>query len=201
MLETSGTDSANASVSLELVTRKRDGRAVLFDASLIAMAMEKAFCAELKLESTAALSQSLKAEIEEMTASVVGEIKSLATTPDGVSVEQIQDLVEKELMRGDHFAVARRYILYRAEHNKMRQLRAEERMESDHPFPSVMVKRDGVMEDLDFERLRNQVSEACSGLSDTCSSDELIDEVKKQFFNGITPREIGRSMVLAARNH
>lgn len=199
MLETSGTDSVNDSVSLELVTRKRDGRAVLFDASLIAMAMEKAFCAELKLENTAALNQSLKAEIEEMTASVVGEIKGLATTPDGVSVEQIQDLVEKELMRGDHFAVARRYILYRAEHNKMRQLRAEERMESDHPFPSVMVKRDGVMEDLDFDRLRNQVNEACDGLGDTCSSDELIDEVKKQFFNGITPREIGRSMVLAAR--
>ena len=199
MLETSGTDSANSSVSLELVTRKRDGRAVLFDADLIARAMEKAFCAERKLESVAALEDSLKVEIQTMTASVVGEIKELATTADGVSVEQIQDLVEKELMRGEHFSVARRYILYRAEHNKMRQLRAEERMESDNPFPSVMVKRDGVMEDLDFDRLRNQVNEACDGLSETCSSGELIDEVKKQFFNGITPREIGRSMVLAAR--
>ena len=199
MLETSGSDSANSSISLELVTRKRDGRAVLFDASLIVMAMQKAFTAELKLADTTALDQTLQTEIEQMTASVVNEIKNLATASEGVSVEQIQDLVEKELMRGEHFAVARRYILYRAEHNKMRQLRAEERMESDHPFPSVMVKRDGVMEDLDFDRLRNQVSDACDGLSDTCSSDELIDEVKKQFFNGITPREIGRSMVLAAR--
>ena len=199
MLETSGTDSANSSVSLELVTRKRDGRAVLFDASLIARAIEKAFCAEMKLESVAALEDSLKIEIQTMTASVVSEIKDLATSADGVSVEQIQDLVEKELMRGEHFSVARRYILYRAEHNKMRQLRAEERMESDNPFPSVMVKRDGVMEDLDFDRLSNQVNEACDGLSETCSSSELIDEVKKQFFNGITPREIGRSMVLAAR--
>lgn len=199
MLEASGTDSATPSVSLELVTRKRDGRAVLFDATLIARAMEKAFCAEMNLESVAALDDHLKVEIQSMTASVVQEIKGLAISAQGVSVEQIQDIVEKELMRGEHFAVARRYILYRAEHNKMRQLRAEENMESDAPFPSVMVKRDGVMEDLDFDRLRNQVTEACDGLSDTCSSNELIDEVKKQFFNGITPREIGRSMVLAAR--
>ena len=199
MLDASGTDSATSSISLELVTRKRDGRAVLFDPALIAQAMEKAFCAEQKLESTAALESSLKVEIQEMTAQVVNEIKGLATSSEGVSVEQIQDLVEKELMRGDHFAVARRYILYRAEHNKMRQLRAEERMESDSPFPSVMVKRDEVMEDLDFNRLRSQVDDACVGLSETCSSDILIDEVKKQFFNGITPSEIGRSMVLAAR--
>ena len=199
MLETPGTDSANPSISLELVTRKRDGRAVLFDATLIARAMEKAFCAELKLDSTTALEDRLKAEIQEMTNGVVQEVKALALSTDGVSVEQIQDLVEKELMRGDHFAVARRYILYRAEHSKMRRLRAEERMESDSPFPSVMVKRDGVMEDLDFGRLRNQVSKACEGLGETCSSDVLIDEVKKQFYNGITPREIGRSMVLAAR--
>jgi len=199
MLETTGSDSATPSISLELVAHKRDGRAVLFDASLITRAMEKAFCAEMKLDSTMALQDSLKVEIKEMTSSIVQEVKSLALSGEGVSVEQIQDLVEKELMRGDHFAVARRYILYRAEHNKMRQLRAEERMESDSPFPSVMVKRDGVMEDLDFDRLHNQVAEACEGLSDTCSYDELIAEVKKQFFNGITPREIGRSMVLAAR--
>lgn len=199
MLESPGADSVKPSVSLELVTRKRDGRAVLFDPALIARAMEKAFCAELKLGNTTLLDEGLRNEIQQMTDNVVQSVKAQALSTEGVSVEQIQDLVEKELMRADHFSVARRYILYRAEHSKMRQLRAEERMESDRPFPSVMVKRDGVMEDLDFDRLRNQVVTACEGLDQTCSSDELIDEVKKQFYNGITPREIGRSMVLAAR--
>ncbi len=199
MLESTGTDSVESSVSLELVTRKRDGRAVLFEPSLIARAMEKAFCAEMKLDNATLLKDSLTNEIQQMTDSVVRAVKALALSTEGVSVEQIQDLVEKELMRADHFAVARRYILYRAEHEKMRRLRAEERMESDSPFPSVMVKRDGVMEDLDFDRLRSQVKVACEGLDETCSSDELIDEVQKQFYNGITPTEIGRSMVLAAR--
>ena len=199
MLESTGTNSVKSSVSLELVTRKRDGRAVLFDPTLIARAMEKAFCAEMKLNNATLLEDDLKTEIQQMTDNVVQSVKALALSTEGVTVEQIQDLVEKELMRADHFAVARRYILYRAEHEKMRRLRAEERMESDSPFPSVMVKRDGVMEDLDFDRLRSQVEVACEGLGDTCSSDELIDEVQKQFYNGITPSEIGRSMVLAAR--
>jgi ribonucleoside-diphosphate reductase alpha chain len=108
-------------------------------------------------------------------------------------------VVERELMKNEFFSVARRYILYRAEHSKMRQLRAEERMESDEAFPSIMISRDGVLENLDFDRLRQQVETACRGFEETCSAEELLVEVKKQFYNGITPKEIARSMVLAAR--
>ena len=72
-------------------------------------------------------------------------------------------------------------------------------MESTEPFPEMMVAREGLLENLDFSRLEEQVGDACSGLGETCSSKILLNEVQKQFFNGITPKEIGRSMVLAAR--
>ena len=197
MLETS--DTSNKRVTTEMNAKKRDGRIVSFDTALILRAIEKAFCAEFSFEDVKQLEDNLRAEISVMMESVVEEIQEQASTPEGVSVEAIQDTVEKELMRGEHFSVARRYILYRAEHNKIRRLRAEENMESDAAFPSMMVKRDGQLENLDFGRLRDQVDTACEGLNTTCSSDELIEEVQKQFFNGITPKEIGRSMVLAAR--
>ncbi len=197
MLETSAT--SNKETATEMNAKKRDGRMVSFDSALIARAIEKAFCAERGLENVDGLDADLQAEISVMTQSVVEEISEPAATAEGVSVETIQDAVEKELMRGEHFSVARRYILYRAEHNKIRRLRAEENMESDEAFPSMMVTRDGQMENLDFGRLRAQVDMACEGLNTTCSSEELIEEVQKQFFNGITPKEIGRSMVLAAR--
>ena len=197
MLETS--DTSNKRVTTEMNAKKRDGRIVSFDTALILRAIEKAFCAEFSFEDVKQLEDNLRAEISVMTESVVEEIQEQASTPEGVSVEAIQDTVEKELMRGEHFSVARRYILYRAEHNKIRRLRAEENMESDAAFPSMMVKRDGQLENLDFGRLRDQVDTACEGLKNTCSSEELIEEVQKQFFNGITPKEIGRSMVLAAR--
>ncbi len=179
--------------------QKRDGRVVSFDEKLIVVAIQKAFCACQTLASSEELEDELKNKIEVMTASIVQSVHDQARTDQGVSVEYIQDLVEKELMRNEFYDVARRYILYRAEHAKMRQLRAEERFESTEPFPSIMVDRDGVQENLNFGRLRFQVESACEGLSEECSSDELVEEVTKQFYNGISPKEIGRSMVLAAR--
>ncbi|MFT5299320.1 MAG: ribonucleoside-diphosphate reductase alpha chain [Mariniblastus sp.] len=183
----------------ELNVRKRDGRVLSLERSLITSAIQKAFCAERNLGDISELSEKLLGEIDEVTLSVIEDVKTEAATDQGVSVEYIQDVVERQLMKREHFSVARRYILYRAEHNKIRQLRAEERMDSTEPFPELMVSRDGQLENLDFDRLRSQVANACEGLNGTCSSSELLEEVEKQFFNGITPKEIGRSMVLAAR--
>jgi ribonucleoside-diphosphate reductase alpha chain len=178
---------------------KRDGRQVSFDERLITQALEKAFCADLNLKSVTDLSQDQLDTIREITRNVIENAKPFSLTNEGISVEKIQDVVEAELMRNQHFSVARRYILYRAEHNKIRQLRAEERMESEEAFPSMMVNRNGTLENLNFPRLRAQIAAACEGLEDTCSAEELFLEVQKQFFNGITPKEIARSMVLAAR--
>ena len=178
---------------------KRDGRQVSFDERLIVRAMEKAFCADLSLGDVSDLTDDHRDQIASMTVSVVESARPISLSNAGISVEQIQDVVEAELMKNQHFSVARRYILYRAEHNKIRQLRAEERMESPEAFPSMMVNREGKLENLDFQRLRDQISAACEGLEETCNADELFVEVQKQFFNGITPREIARCMVLAAR--
>ena len=182
----------------DMNVRKRDGRVLSFDAKLIESAIAKAFCAEKGLKDPSLLDQELLNEIGQITAEVLNVVKDDAESNAGVTVEHIQDTVERQLMKAEYFSVARRYILYRAEHNKIRQLRAEERMESDEPFPKMMVKRDGKLENFNFDRLRTQVDDACSGFEE-CSSEELLGEVEKQFFNGITPKEIGRSMVLAAR--
>ena len=161
--------------------------------------MEKAFCADLNLKAVTDLSPTQRSEIVTMTRQIIETARPLSLTNEGISVEKIQDVVEAELMKNQHYSVARRYILYRAEHNKIRQLRAEERMENPEAFPSMMVNRDGKLENLDFQRLRDQINAACEGLEETCSSEELFVEVQKQFFNGITPKEIARCMVLAAR--
>ena len=183
----------------EISVAKRDGRVVAFNSDLITKAIQKAFCAELGVEQTENLDAALLEKIDAMALSVIEQANTDSASTGSVTVEHIQDTVERELMKNEFFSVARRYILYRAEHSKMRQLRAEERMESQEAFPSIMIKRDGKLEDLNFSRLEGQVEAACEGLSENCSASELLVEVKKQFYNGITPKEIGRSMVLAAR--
>ena len=52
--------------------------------------------------------------------------------------------------------------------------------------------------DLDVSRLRQQLEAACQGLPD-CAAEELVEDVRRQFYNGIRPEEIGRTLVLAAR--
>ncbi|MEM7453684.1 MAG: ribonucleoside-diphosphate reductase subunit alpha [Planctomycetota bacterium] len=192
-------DGMLKAIQTDMNVRKRDGRLLSFNSELILVAMQKAFCADIGVDSQEQLDPELREQIQEMTANVVRHVSGVAVTDEGVSVEHIQDTVEKELMRNEFFQVARRYILYRAEHAKIRQLRAEEAMDTTQPFPTVMVNRDGTLENLDFARMRKQVASATEGLNAECSTEQLVEEVEKQFYNGITPKEIGRSMVLAAR--
>ncbi|MCH2177232.1 MAG: ribonucleoside-diphosphate reductase subunit alpha [Mariniblastus sp.] len=184
----------------EMFVKKRDGRLIPFERELISRAMQKAFRADMGLAASQPLEIGLVTEVEQITSEVVNKALEASQTPEGVDVERIQDFVEQELMRAEYFSVARRYILYRAEHTKIRQLRAEERMESTSPFPEMMVQRENRLENFDFARLRKQVAKACEGLEEDCNAEILFAEVEKQFFNGITPNEISRAMVLAARS-
>ena len=185
--------------STDLTILKRDGRVVAFDDRLIASAIQKAFCAEHGVAGPEKLEDSLRTEIEQMVAQVVAQAGERLENGLQVTVEFIQDSVERELMRQQFYSVARRYILYREEHNRIRQLRAEESMESAEPFPQILVNRDGRLENLDFERLRTQIDSACRGIDEICDSAELLNEIEKQFYNKITPKEIAKSMVYAAR--
>lgn len=187
-------------VKQDIQIQKRDGRLVSFDYARIQTAIQKAFCAERQLEAIENLDGDTTDKIEVMVDNIVSQLNSLSSPESGIGVENIQDMVERELMRFEFFSVARRYILYRAEHTRMRQLRAEEEMDSEEPFPNLMVKRDGKLENFDFEKLQKQIRTACLGLEESVNAEILIDETKKQFFDGISPKEIGRAMVASARS-
>jgi len=183
----------------DLSITKRDGRVVAFDANLIISAVQKAFCAEKKLKSPDQLDSKTLSAIDQLVAEVVKKSDERFQSTHKFDVEFVQDCVERELMRNQYYSVARRYILYREEHNRMRQLRAEERMETAEPFPQIMVNRDGQLENLDFDRLRGQIDSACHGIDDVCSAEDLLHDLERQFYNKITPGEIAKSMVYAAR--
>ena len=95
--------------------RKRNGDIVPFDQTKIVSAISRAF---LEIERTPR-----PAEAEVIAAQVVAELEKRANenhdyTP---SVEETQDLVEKGLMDGEHFTVAKSYIIYRFEHARDRE--------------------------------------------------------------------------------
>ncbi|MBL8814383.1 MAG: ribonucleoside-diphosphate reductase subunit alpha [Planctomyces sp.] len=184
----------------EWIVRKRDGRLAPFEPKLIFRAITNAFRAELNLADSQPLEKDVEREITAVTDQVTRDIASDAATDRGAGVEQVQDMVEIELMKRGHYRVARRYIVYRAEHAKIRSLQQQDTLEeSETVRPRLYVKlEDGVRVPFDSNRIRRRLELACAGLPD-CESDDLLQEVMKSVFDGISISEIYRAMILAAR--
>ena len=92
---------------------KRDGRQVDFDIDKIAEAINKAFIASTQRddkEYSKKLAQQVEFELEE-----IGF--------DMPSVEQIQDSVERVLVKNGHVRTAKAYMVYRAERTRVRQMK------------------------------------------------------------------------------
>lgn len=121
---------------------KRDGRVVDFEVSKISRAIEKAM-----LETEKGLDSALALKIANKVMKECGKLSE-----ELVHIEAIQDCVELELMNSDRKDVAKRYILYREERNKLRNSKvkskyniltddflAEYKHKSD-PFPNELGK-------------------------------------------------------------
>ena len=81
----------------EWIVRKRDGRSVLFELSRIQNAISNAFRAELNLADGQPLEADVIEDVARVVQSVADDIAPLASQPNGIDVERIQDLVEMGL--------------------------------------------------------------------------------------------------------
>ena len=88
---------------------KRDGRAVPFDPEKIASALTRAY---------ASLGIDRPDIVAIVTSAVSGTLKDRGETP---TVERVQNMVERGLLDLREFEVAKAYILYRAEHARIRE--------------------------------------------------------------------------------
>ncbi len=93
---------------------KRDGRIVDFDISRIERAVNKCFVG---------LSNPPKTNAKEISRQVVNIVAAKYSEP---TVEDVQDIVEMALQAAGEYEAAKSYILYRAEHAKLRE---------DRPIP------------------------------------------------------------------
>ena len=128
------TDKTGGARPMPVEVIKRDGHKGPFDPERIANALERCFQSAKPADHIS---------IEELTNQVVNVVAAKYDVP---TVEQIQDIVEMVLQAAGEYEAAKAYILYRAEHEKMRQLRPvpEEVKaafdESDQYFPTQIQK-------------------------------------------------------------
>lgn len=97
-----------------MIVEKRDGRTVKFDKDKIISAVLKAF-KEVDGEITS--------EAKEKSALIASNIESLKYNK--LSVEDIQDIVETELMNGSRKDVAKAYIIYRNNRSVIRESQSD----------------------------------------------------------------------------
>lgn len=105
---------------------KRDGSIVEFTPQRITNAIYRA---------AVAVGGRDKRTAEALTEKVCQVLESQTPQDEIPTVEQIQDIVEKVLIEEGHAKVAKAYILYRAERAKLREQRAERRVEPSSNIP------------------------------------------------------------------
>jgi len=175
---------------------KRNGSVVPYNQEKIAIAITKAF---LAVEGgAAAASTRIHNKVNELANSVTITFSRRMPSGGTLHIEEIQDQVELELMRSEERTVARSYVLYREERTKARKEETGEEEQHEEKPGIKVVLDDGSESTLDIQRIKTIVEEACEGLLDV-SSEEIIEEAKKNLYNGVNMADVRSSLVMTAR--
>jgi ribonucleoside-diphosphate reductase alpha chain len=177
--------------------RKRNGQVVDFDRDRIEQAIRKA-CEATAQETHVSLLTS-----DELFQDLMDEIVSLLDDQFFCSkkvpgVEDIQDIVEQALVEFGFFEVARSYILYRAEHAKVRADKRIEELQKIEKNLFRVTKRNGKVQKFDLEKLKSTFARAVKGYEKTCLFDEWHSVLKLMLVDKITTRDLIRNMRKAA---
>jgi ribonucleoside-diphosphate reductase alpha chain len=166
--------------------KKRNGDIVPFDETKIKSAVTKAFVA-LRKESAEEIAESIAVSIaEEFSARGNEEIPT---------VEEVQDLVERYLMEGKFFDVAKAYILYREKHNEVREEK-KELLEKQFDDRSLKVmKSDGSHEAFDLSKIKRVFDRAMHGYEEECRFDDFLEQFKNNIVEDMRTSDINKLLV------
>ncbi len=171
--------------------KKRTQEIVDFDRTRIELAMKKAFIAtrvRITDEEIAAITDKVIEDLERRFVEVFP------------GVEDIQDTVERKLSEAGHFEVAKAYILYRKERERVRLARRHELLERLRRSEIAVRKRDGRLVPFDLRELEAHIRQVAAKLSGArIETDAIVDETCLNLYDGISTQEINRAVILTLR--
>ena len=188
--------SATAPGTIRVI--KRTGTVAPYDDSKITVAITKAFLAAEG--GTAAASSRVHETVKQLTAQISQTFLRRMPSGGTIHIEDIQDQAELALMRAGEHKVARGYVLYRAEHARLREeALAANRPQTGSDYPHIHVTMaNGERVPLDMDRIRTIVDEACTGLNDV-DADTMLTEAMRNLYDGVAHADINTSLVITAR--
>jgi len=184
--------SATAPGQLRVI--KRNGSVVSYSESKISVAITKAY---LAVEGgNAAASSRIHESVKQLGTQITEIFRRRMPSGGTIHIEDIQDQVELALMRTGEHKVARSYVIYRADHARIREQKTEEAKPSQ---AAVIITLDnGEKGPLDTQRLQTVINEACEGLEDV-SAEDIYQETLKNLYPGVKMEDVRTSLVMTAR--
>jgi|688.fasta_scaffold07853_17 ribonucleoside-diphosphate reductase alpha chain len=193
------------------VTRRDGKTAVRFNPMKIASALERAFRDSYKIDGQTP--ENVIAAVNDLTNKVVARATQLSSEGVSLHVELIQDEVERLMMSEGLYQVAKDYIIYRAQRAALRTQGTEEpEVVKDELFTTpterpagpgqtfTSVTPTGERLTITEGELRQRIEHACKGLETLVSSEAILQESIKNFYEGIKLEEIDQANMMAARS-
>ncbi|MDP3725427.1 MAG: ribonucleoside-diphosphate reductase subunit alpha [Nanoarchaeota archaeon] len=170
--------------------KKRDGRIVDFDPVKIERVIEKACAATGVSASSVVIGTITDRAVEDIEARFLGSIPT---------VEDVQDVVERKIAEHGLFDVSKAYILYRKERERIREEKQKELLEKIEKSEIHVVKRDGTTVLFDVREITEFFLGVCRGYEDRVSLSEIIEEAKKNLYDGISTSDINKAIIMVLR--
>ena len=184
--------SATAPGQLRVI--KRNGSVVSYSESKISVAITKAY---LAVEGgNAAASSRIHESVKQLGSQITEIFRRRMPSGGTIHIEDIQDQAELALMRTGEHKIARSYVIYRADHARIREQKTEEAKPSQAAI--IITLDNGEKGPLDTQRLQTVINEACEGLEDV-SAEDIYQETLKNLYPGVKMEDVRTSLVMTAR--
>lgn len=185
-------------MAIPQIIKKRNGDVVPFDVSKIEKAIKKAFLAA-RLDENEPIAKSIAGLVSSEL-----EFRALANEGLSLTVEQIQDIVERHLMSAGFFDVAKKYIIYRYEHEKIREQEKFKAIEMLEEGALYVIKRNGKKQKFDVEKLRKTLSYVLKTLTKEevalFEIETVLNQAKLEVFDGMHTKDVAKILLMNIRS-
>lgn len=172
--------------------KKRNGVIVDFEPAKIRQAIHKA--------AIATRGEFAEAELDYLLSTILNHLDKKYSQSDVLpDVESVQDIVEFTLMKGEYFDIAKSYILYRSEHQKVREKSKEAIIQKVSDSAVDLVLEKGKHKNINYEYIFNLFKKYADELNEI-DLDLLTDNAITSLYEGMSEEDLRQTLILTARS-
>lgn len=167
---------------------KRNGEKVLFDSKRIKTAVQKAW--------KAADHQGEADQFDRVIADIIKQVHA-DHTDSAIGVEDIQDVVEKNLVNHGLYEISKRYILYRENRAKIRNENKKTVAEKAEQGRLMLRKKSGALVLFDKEKVMNTLARAGADNHISIDLHVIYREFLKNIYDEMTTADLEKVLLLS----